>query len=188
LTECVVGTNVLVIGAGNTAIDVATAAVRLGAETVTIAYRRSEALIPAFAYEYQLAKSDGVRFEWLAQPVRILGDGSKVQAVEFLRTELADPRSRSGGVRTVPGSNFILWADMVVKALGQEPLLDLLAALPALRCEYGRILVDPATGATSIPGLFAGGDCLRSGGEVVDAVRDGKLAAHGIHARLASLA
>ena len=68
LTECLVGTNVLVIGAGNTAIDVATAAKRLGAETVTIAYRRSEALIPAFAYEYQLAQSDGIRFEWYAQP------------------------------------------------------------------------------------------------------------------------
>ena len=73
LTECMVGTNVVVIGAGNTAIDVATAAKRLGAETVTIAYRRSEALIPAFAYEYELARSDGVRFEWFAQPIRILG-------------------------------------------------------------------------------------------------------------------
>src|SRR5580704_13121917 len=74
-TECVVGTHVLVIGAGNTAIDVATAAIRLGAETVTIAYRRSEALIPAFAYEYQLARSDDVKFEWFAQPIRVLGDG-----------------------------------------------------------------------------------------------------------------
>src|SRR5581483_5242742 len=75
LTDCVVGTNVLVIGAGNTAIDVATAAKRLGAETVTIVYRRSEALIPAFAYEYELARRDGVRFEWLAQPVRVVGIG-----------------------------------------------------------------------------------------------------------------
>jgi glutamate synthase (NADPH/NADH) small chain len=188
LTDCVLGTNVLVIGAGNTAIDAATAAKRLGAETVTIAYRRSEALIPAFAYEYRLAKSDGIRFEWFAQPIRILGDGSKAQAVEFLRTELEDPLSRSGRVRTIPGSNLILWADMVIKALGQEPLLDLLAALPDLHCDHGRIIVDPATGTTSVPGLFAGGDCLRSGGEVVDAVRDGKLAARGIHAWLGSTA
>ncbi len=180
-TECVVGTNVLVIGAGNTAIDVATAARRLGAETVTIAYRRSEALIPAFAYEYQLAKSDGVRFEWFAQPIRVTRRRAKGTGVEFLRTELEDPRSRSGRVRSLPGSNFVLPADMVVKALGQEPLLDLLAALPELRCEQGRILVDRATGATSVPGLFAGGDCLRSGGEVVDAVQDGKIAARGIH-------
>jgi dihydropyrimidine dehydrogenase (NAD+) subunit PreT len=183
-TECVVGTNVLVIGAGNTAIDVATAAKRLGAETVTIAYRRSEALIPAFAYEYQLAKSDAVRFEWFAQPIRILGDGRRAQGVEFLRTELEDTGSRFGRVRTVPGSNFVLPADMVVKALGQEPLVDLVAALPDLRCEQGRIVVDRATGATSVPGLFAGGDCLRNGGEVVDAVQDGKIAARGIHAAL----
>jgi dihydropyrimidine dehydrogenase (NAD+) subunit PreT len=183
-TECVVGRNVLVIGAGNTAIDVATAATRLGAETVTIAYRRSESLIPAFHYEYQLAKADGVRFEWFAQPIRVLGHG-KADGVEFLRTELEDPTSRSGQVRTVAGSNFVLSADMVVKALGQEPLLDLAAALPDLKCEGGTIVVNPATGATSISGLFAGGDCLRGGGEVVDAVQDGKIAARGIHAMLA---
>lgn len=185
-TECVVGRHVLVIGAGNTAIDVATAARRLGAETVTIAYRRSEALIPAFHYEYQLAKADGVRFEWLAQPVRVLGAGGSARGVEFLRTELEDPTSRPGRVRTVPGSGFVLAADMVVKALGQEALLDLVDALPELRCERGAIVVDPASGATSIPGLYAGGDCLRGGGEVVDAVQDGKVAARGIHAAIFS--
>ncbi len=105
-TECVVGTNVLVIGAGNTAIDVATAAKRLGAESVTIAYRRSEAVIPAFAYEYQLAKSEGVRFEWFAQPIRILGDGRAATGVEFLRTELECQRSRSGRVKTAPRLEF----------------------------------------------------------------------------------
>ena len=186
LTECKVGVNVLVIGAGNTAIDVATAARRLGAETVTIAYRRSEALIPAFAYEYELARSDGVRFEWFAQPIRVKGDGNGVQGVEFLRTELEEHDSRCGRVKAVAGSNFVMPADMVVKALGQEPLLDLVAALPELKCDKGKILVDPVTGATSIAGLFAGGDCLRSGGEVVGAVQDGKIAARGIHTLLAS--
>ena len=73
---------------------------------------------------------------------------------------------------------------MVVKALGQEPLVDLLTSLPELRCEKGQILVDRDTGATSVPGLFAGGDCLRNGGEVVDAVQDGKIAARGINAAL----
>jgi glutamate synthase (NADPH/NADH) small chain len=184
LTECQVGTNVLVLGAGNTAVDVATAARRLGAETVTIAYRRSESLIPAFTYEYELAKSDGVRFEWRAQPVRIVGMGGAVAGVEFLRTELDRDASRAGVPRTVPESNFMLPADMVVKALGQEPLVDLVAAIPGLNCDRGRVVVDPATGATSIPRLFAGGDCLRHGGEVVDAVRDGKTAAQGIHAEL----
>jgi len=184
--DCAVGNHVVVIGAGNTAIDVATAAKRLGAKTVTITYRRSEELVPAFAYEYELAKSDGVRFEWLAQPVRIVGDGRTVQGVEFVRTELEDRRSREGGLNAVPGSNFTLPADMVIKALGQEPLFDLLAALPELKCDKGRIIADRSSGATSIAGLFAGGDCLRSGGEIVDAVEDGKIAARGIHASLMS--
>jgi dihydropyrimidine dehydrogenase (NAD+) subunit PreT len=184
LTECVVGSNVLVIGAGNTAIDVATAARRLGAETVTIAYRRAEALMPAFAYEYQLARSDAIRFEWFAQPLRILGERGAVTGVEFVRTELESTGGRSGRVRVVPDSNFVLAADMVVKALGQEPLLELVNALPDLKCDRGKIVIDSATGATSIPGLFAGGDCLRNGGEVVDAVQDGKIAAYGIDSAL----
>ncbi len=185
LADCTVGKHVVIIGAGNTAVDVATAAKRLGAETVTITYRRSEEVVPAFAYEYELAKSDGVRFEWLAQPVRIVGDGRAAHGVEFVRTELEDRGSRTGRLNVVPGSNFTLDADMVVKALGQEPLFDLLASLPDLKCNKGRIIVDRPTGATSIAGLFAGGDCLRNGGEVVDAVEDGKIAARGIHAALA---
>jgi glutamate synthase (NADPH/NADH) small chain len=190
LTECTVGDRVVVVGAGNTAIDVATAAKRLGARSVTIAYRRSEALMPAFAYEYALARADGVRFEWFAQPVRILADGNgdgQARGVKFVRTELEDPTSRHGRVRPIPGECFRLDADMVVKALGQEPLLDLLAALPELRVDRGRIVVDRLTGATSVPRLFAGGDCLRGGGEVVDAVRDGKVAAQAIHAAIATV-
>jgi glutamate synthase (NADPH/NADH) small chain len=74
----------------------------------------------------------------------------------------------------------VLPADMVIKALGQEPLRDLMAALPELKVEKEQIVVDRATGATSIPRLFAGGDCVRGGGEIVDAVQDGKLAAWGI--------
>jgi dihydropyrimidine dehydrogenase (NAD+) subunit PreT len=184
LTECTVGTDVIVIGAGNTAIDVATAAVRLGAETVTIVYRRSEALIPAFAYEYALARADGVRFIWNAQPVRIVAEGDGVRGVEFARTASSDPDSRRGAVWPLPGSNFVLPADMVVKALGQEPLLDLIEAVPGLVHSRGRICVDPSTGATSVDRLFAGGDCLRNGGEIVDAVQDGKVAARGIHAAI----
>jgi glutamate synthase (NADPH/NADH) small chain len=185
LTECTVGDRVVVIGAGNTAIDVATAARRLGARAVTIAYRRSEALMPAFAYEYALARADGIGFEWFAQPVRILAHGNgTARGVEFVRTELEDPSSRHGAVRPIAGAHFRLEADMIVKALGQETLMDLLAALPGLRVDRGRIVVDPSTGATSISRLFAGGDCLRGGGEVVDAVRDGKLAAQGIHAAI----
>ncbi len=183
-TECAVGRHVLVIGAGNTGIDVATAAQRLGAESVTIAYRRGEDAMPAFAYEYELAKADGVRFEWYAQPVRMIAAAGVAGGVEFARTALDEPRSRDSKLRTVPGSNFVLPADMVVKALGQEPLLDLLRALPDLKLDGGKVGVDRKTGATSVPKLFAGGDCIRGGGEIVDAVQDGKIAAWGIHALL----
>jgi glutamate synthase (NADPH/NADH) small chain len=179
--ECEVGQRVLVIGAGNTGIDVATAARRLGAEHVTIAYRRGEDAMPAFAYEYELAKGDGVRFEWLAQPVRVVGNG-RAEGVEFVRTELDEPASRNSKVKPIAGSNFVLAADMIVKALGQEPLLEVLKALPGLKLDKGQVVVDRTTGATSIPKLFAGGDCIRGGGEIVDAVQDGKVAAWGMDA------
>jgi glutamate synthase (NADPH/NADH) small chain len=186
-TECEIGRRVIVIGAGNTAIDVATAATRLGADEVTIAYRRGEEAMPAFAYEYGLAKADGVRFEWFAQPVRVVaGRDGPAAGVEFLRTRLDDPKSRHAKLVTVPGSEFVLPADMIVKALGQEPLLELLRTLPGLRVAGGKLAVDRATGATGVPKLFAGGDCIRGGGEIVDAVQDGKIAAAGINQTLAA--
>jgi glutamate synthase (NADPH/NADH) small chain len=184
LTECEVGKQVLVLGAGNTAIDVATAAKRLGAEQVTIAYRRGEEAMPAFAYEHELAKADGVRFEWYVQPVRVAATNGGASGVEFVRTELDDPASRQSRIKPVAGSHFILHADMIVKALGQEPLLELLKTLPGLQIEHEKIVVSQATGATSIAKLYAGGDCIRGGGEIVDAVQDGKVAAWGINAAL----
>jgi glutamate synthase (NADPH/NADH) small chain len=183
-TECEIGKHVLVLGAGNTAIDVATAARRLGAEQVTIAYRRGEEAMPAFAYEYELAKRDGIRFEWFVQPLRIVGHNGTARGVQFVRTMLDDPASRQTQLKTVPGSEFVVFADLIVKALGQEPLLDLLRASPGLRVEKGQVVVDRETGATSVPKLFAGGDCIRGGGEIVDAVQDGKVAARGIHKHL----
>jgi len=178
--DCAIGRHVLVLGAGNTAIDVATAAKRLGAKEVTIAYRRGEEAMPAFAYEYALAKADGVRFEWFAQPLHVVAEGGVAAGVEFLRTTLEDPASRASPIRPISGSNFRVAADMIVKALGQEPLLELLQALPGLQIDRGKVVVDRATGATNIARLFAGGDCIRGGGEIVDAVEDGKLGAAGI--------
>jgi glutamate synthase (NADPH/NADH) small chain len=180
--ECEIGRHVLVIGAGNTAADVATAAVRLGAETVTIAYRRGAEAMPAFAYEYEYMKSDGVQFAWFAQPVRVVERNGVACGVEFVRTRLDDPTSRAGKLLVEPGSEFVIEADMVVKALGQEPLLDLIAALPGLKVEAGKVVVDEATGATSVKGLYAGGDCTSKGAEIVDAVQEGKIAARGIDA------
>jgi glutamate synthase (NADPH/NADH) small chain len=182
--DCQVGRHVLVIGAGNTAIDVATAARRLGAERVTIAYRRGEESMPAFAYEYELAKADGVRFEWFAQPLRVLESAGMACGIEFVRTVSDESISRQGRLRTIEGSNFLIEADMIVKALGQEPLNELTEAFGGLNGQRRGVRVDPQTRATRIPKLFAGGDCLRSGGEIVDAVQDGKIAAWGIDAFL----
>lgn len=184
--DCEIENHVLVLGAGNTAIDVATAARRLGAAEVTIAYRRGEEAMPAFAYEYELAKADGIRFEWFAQPTRIVGSNGKAQGVEFVRTQPAAATDRNSAVTRVAGSEFTIAADMIVRAFGQEPLIDLLQALPGLKTERGQVVVDRATGATSIPKLFSGGDCIRGGGEIVDAVEDGKIAARGMHALLSS--
>jgi glutamate synthase (NADPH/NADH) small chain len=176
LSECEVGREVLVIGAGNTAIDASTAAKRLGAERVTIVYRRDQASMTAFDFEYQLALGDGIQFEWQAYPIRMIEKNGRVSGVEFGRTV----KGTHGQFRSRPGSSFILAADMVVKALGQQPWIDWLNAIPGLDHRYGRIVADPETASTSKPGLFAGGDCLRKGGEVVDAVQDGKRAARGI--------
>ena len=182
--DCEVGRHVLVLGAGNTAIDCATAARRLGAESVTIAYRRGEGSMPAFVYEYGLARGDGVRFEWHAAPLRVIELDGRAAGVEFARVEPGEGRRHD--LRPIPGSGFVLRADLIIKALGQVPLLDLLDSLPGLAHDRGMVAIDPATRATTVPRLFAGGDCLRNGGEVVDAVQDGKLAARGIDASFGS--
>lgn len=175
-----VGRRVAVIGAGNTSIDAATAAVRLGAETVTIVYRRSRDEMPAYDYEYELAKQDGVRFQWLTAPVQILGDGG-VSGLRCIRMRLGAPDER--GRKTsepIAGSEFTMPADMVIAAVGQVKRSDWLSRIDGVQLDAGRVVVDPETGMTSIPGLFAGGDCANGGKEVVNAVAEGKLAAHGI--------
>jgi len=179
-SDCEIGRSVLVIGGGNTAVDVATAAARLGADDVTMAYRRGEEAMPAFAYEIHLAKADGIRLEFFAQPVRVIpGPDGRAAGMEFLRVR-SEGSGRTATLVPIPGSEFILAADMIVKALGQEPLLDLLRALPGLKLNGTKVAVD-ANGATSLPKLYAGGDCVRGGAEIVDAVQDGKVAAKGIH-------
>lgn len=186
LAKCQVGRDVLVIGGGNTAIDAANAALKLGARRATIAYRRDRAAMPAFEHEYDHALAGGVRFEWLAQPLRVVARAGRVAGVRFARTRL-NGNGRRAVLKPVKGSEFTLECDMVVKALGQERLLDLLRALPGLKLSPdGRVATDPATGATSVPRLFAGGDCqAHSGEEVVNAVQDGKVAAAAINRALA---
>lgn len=178
-----VAKRVAVIGAGNTAIDVVTAARRLGAEEVYMVYRRSPEEMSAFDYEYELAKKDSVTFVWQALPVRVIGDSAgQVEALECVRTQRGpkDAKGRSSFV-PVPGTEFRLEASMVVKALGQKRKLEFLQAIPNLELANGCIVTDPQTMQTRNPRYYAGGDCVNGGGEVVDAVAHGKKAALGIH-------
>jgi dihydropyrimidine dehydrogenase (NAD+) subunit PreT len=181
-----VGKRVAVIGAGNTAIDAATEARRLGAGQVMIIYRRGEEEMPAYEFEYDLAKSDGVQFEFLTTPVRIIGD-AHVEALECIRMTLGDTddegRRKS---QPVPNSEFLIPVDMVIKAVGQNIEQSVLASIPGLQFDRGKVVVHPDTLQTTNPRYFAGGDCINGGKEVVNAAADGKQAAHGIYKSLFS--
>jgi glutamate synthase (NADPH/NADH) small chain len=177
---------IAVIGGGNTAIDVVTAARRLGAEEVYMVYRRSPEEMSAFDYEYELAKKDTVTFCWQALPVRVIDDGlGRVAGLECVRTEKTgkDPRGRAS-FAPVPDSEFRLDVGMVVKALGQKRKIDFLQQIEKLELKNGCVVVDAGTMQTTNPKYFAGGDCVNGGGEVVDAVAHGKKAAAGIHQSL----
>ena len=179
-----VGKNVVVIGAGNTAIDCATIARRLGAERVTMVYRRSENEMTAYPHEYDFVKREGVGLWFLAQPVKVHAENGAVKALECVRVQLgATDSSGRPSPQAIPGSTIMIPADQIVKAIGQNK--PSLASQLRLATEKGFIRVN-ADFETSVPGVFAGGDCIRARGaaSTVMAVQDGKLAAHAIHQRL----
>ena len=190
LAEVQIAKRIAVLGGGNTAIDVVTAARRLGAEEVYMVYRRGPEEMSAFEYEHELAKKDTVLFCWQALPVRIIDDGhGRVEALECVRTQPGpkDARGRSSFV-PVPGSEFQLDVGMVVKALGQKRKTDFLQQIAGLELKNGCVVIDDKTMQTANPNYFAGGDCVNGGGEVVDAVAHGKKAAEGIHQALEAMA
>lgn len=185
LHEVEIGARVACIGAGNTAIDVVTAARRLGADTVYLIYRRGEPEMPAFAYEYQLAKQDAVVFLWQTQPVRIVGSNGAVIGLECVRTELGPPDEK--GRRTpVPlaGTEFVLEVEMVVRAVGQQPVTEMLRAIEGLELRKNGTVKINERHQTENPKYFAAGDCANGGKEVVDAVAEGMSAAAGLDAWL----
>jgi dihydropyrimidine dehydrogenase (NAD+) subunit PreT len=171
---------VVVVGAGNTAIDAAIAAVRLGSSDVHIVYRRGAEQMSAFAFEYEHARLEGVKFLWHVQPTRVLGSAA-VEGLELITLAASgDGVVPQPGVPQ-PGSEFSLAADLVVLAIGQANQTSLSEKLELQR---GRIVVDRVSGQTSVPKYFSGGDCTNGGREVVDAVADGKRAGIGIAAWL----
>jgi glutamate synthase (NADPH/NADH) small chain len=173
-----VGRRVIVIGGGNTAIDAANAARRLGAEEVHIFYRRSAREMPAFPFEYDRSKVEGVRFHWLAQPTAIVVRGDRAVAVRFVQTRLGEP-GLDGRRKAEPlaGSDFEIPCDMVIPALGQNRQMGALLRERGIQIDGGAIGVDRPTGRTANSRYYAGGDCVNGGREVVDAVADGKRAA-----------
>jgi glutamate synthase (NADPH/NADH) small chain len=183
-----IGRTVAVIGAGNTAIDAVTQAKRLGAERVLMIYRRSQREMPAYEYEYELAKKDAVEFWWQTAPVAILSDSEtpRVAALRCVRMDLGE--ADASGRRTsapVPGSEFEIPVQMVIKALGQQKRRSFFEQIQGVELDNaGRLRVNPETMQTDNPKYFAGGDCVNGGREAVDASQAGKLAAQGIHLSL----
>lgn len=182
------GKRVAVIGAGNTAIDAATCAARLGAASVKIVYRRTAAEMTAYPFEYEFAKQDGIGFEWLTAPVRIKDNGQgAVGALECAKMKLET--GEDGRQRPVPvaGSEFVMEADIVIKAIGQMRHLPLLEQL-GIDHSRGRAAVHPVTYQTSNPKIFACGDIIFGEGHgeamVVSAAQQGKKAAYAIYEQL----
>jgi len=183
MTPVKIGKKVAVVGAGNVAMDAARVSLRLGAEKVTIVYRRSRTEMPARAEEIIRAQEEGIEFKLLTAPVRIIGDTSSwVKQLECLAMELGDPDA-SGRRRPVPvkGSEFLIDADTVIIAIGQSPNPLLSKATPQLKTEkWGGIIADQSTGQTSMKGVFAGGDIVTGAATVISAMGAGKKAARAI--------
>jgi 2-oxoacid:acceptor oxidoreductase delta subunit (pyruvate/2-ketoisovalerate family) len=178
-----VGERVAVVGGGNSAIDAARTAKKLGATDVMILYRRSREEMPALPQEIAEAEKDGVKFYFLVAPKQIIGENGKVKAIECLRMRLGEP-DESGRRRPVPvsASEHQYEVDNVIPALGQ---LAEASCIPAEVLEKGArvpsLKVDPATLETKIPGVFAGGDLASGPASIIEAVGAGKKAAESIH-------
>ncbi|MBW1810690.1 MAG: FAD-dependent oxidoreductase [Deltaproteobacteria bacterium] len=177
-----VGRKVVVIGGGNTAIDAARTAVRLGAEQVTVLYRRSRAEMPAEDHEIEAAIEEGIQLHFLAAPKRCLGNAGKLTAIEYLKMELGEPDA-SGRRRPIPieGSETQLPVDTLLEAIGQWADLDFLPEPERKKSptseERGWLVADPVTLETTIPSVFAGGDLASGAATAIEAIAAGKEAA-----------
>jgi heterodisulfide reductase subunit A-like polyferredoxin len=177
-----VGRRVAIIGGGNVAIDVSRSAVRLGAEEVTIVYRRTRTEMPAWEEEIQAAEAEGAKITYLAAPQEILTRDGRVSGLRCIRMELTEPDS-SGRRRPVPipGSEFEIECDQIIPAIGQRPDLSSLEEITGLTfSRWGTVEADAVSYATERPGVFAGGDLLTGPWVAIGAVAAGKEAAESI--------
>ena len=179
-----VGRNVVVIGGGNTAIDAARTCLRLGAEEVTILYRRTRKEMPAYNVEVEEAQEEGVKIHFLAAPIKLSRDKEKVK-LECIRMELGEP-DVSGRRRPVPieGSEFIMFADTVIAAIGQKVDTSYIEDEGIKLTKYGTIDVDPLTYQTNFEGVFAAGDCVTGPDIAAIAIGGAREAAAGIEGYL----
>lgn len=181
-----IGKKVLIIGNGNTGMDAARTALRMGAEQVTMLYRRSRKEMTAHHEEVSATEAEGVKLELLVSPTRIIAENGRFKALEFIRNELKEPDA-GGRARPVPiaGSETILEADLAVISIGQYSDLGFLEKDPDLKelvlSKWGTPDADPQTLQTSIPDLFVGGDLWRGPQTVIQAIADGRTAALSIH-------
>jgi heterodisulfide reductase subunit A len=176
-----IGEHVVVIGGGNTAIDAARVARRLGASPVTIVYRRSRAEMPATPAEVEAAEAEGIEIMLLAAPTRIMAERGKVSEIECIEMTLGEADA-SGRRRPIPiaGSGFTISVDTLIPALGQASNLEFAKQLGLAVSPRGTLVVDGATLATNIEGIFAGGDVVSGPAMVIEAIAAGKTAAQTI--------
>ncbi len=176
-----VGARVAVIGGGNTALDAARCSLRLGAQNVTIYYRRTREEMPASDAEIEEALEEGIGIQFLAAPVSIHAEGERLKSLTLLKMELGEPDA-SGRKRPVPitGSEFSEPVDSVISAVGQYADTRLLESLPGLVDGRGSLIGDPETGSTGIQGVFAAGDLLSGADIAIRAVAGGKNAARSV--------
>ncbi len=165
---------VIVLGGGNTAMDAASETARMGAENVILAYRRSKDDMPAYEFEYDLAKGVGVKGLFNAAPIEIFENGDG-KGVRFIKTKV-----EQGSVLELPGTEFEVTCDLVIKATGQEKQTNFLSLISGLELDKGKIKVTAETGETNNARYYAAGDAMSGGQEVVNAVADGKKAAKAI--------
>jgi glutamate synthase (NADPH/NADH) small chain len=172
--------NVVVIGGGNVAMDAARSAKRLGAENVSIVYRRSVEELPARVEEYHHSVEEGINYHWLTNPIEYLSDDKgNLVGVKCIKMELGEPDA-GGRRRPVPikGSEFVIDCDTAIESIGQGANRVLLDTFPELKNnKWGYIDADEETGATSIPGVYAGGDIVTGAATVILAMGAGKIAA-----------
>lgn len=181
------GKNVAVIGAGNVAMDAARTALRMGAESVTIVYRRSKEEMPARKAELCHAEQEGIRFELLTNPVEFLGENGSVAALKCIRMELGEPdASGRRAPVAIKGSEFVIPADMVIVALGTSPNPLIKDSCEGLETAKKGILVVDESMMTSLDGVYAGGDAVTGSATVILAMGAGRKAASSILKRFAA--